>query len=561
MKWRIGQQIKHTPWVAAVGLLVLLAGGTSLAQGMLVLRGLQSKLDIARELRARRAGAGEQVKPPQLVARCWINISKTENPSDELSPHGRRRRNLNAAAARLNGAAVWPGRATGVVADVLLPLRPANGLHSDGFCFAPGKPGVAICLGAGAEDLLQEVAVLARQAGLRAEWIALSANSWRLLPFERELRLLSCDGAVYYFAARQWRDGYDVAVWRQGLSEKVLKLAATQRDVQPLRRPYVTVAAVGDLMPAGVVQTRLLQGGEEALKSVAEVTATADVAIGNLECPLTDARTPTPLKSSRELAARQEFVFKARPQAGRRLVQKLGLDIVSLANNHILDYQSAGLEDTQAHLRAAGVKYSGAGTLSEARRPAIVTRRSVRVAVLSYVAADTLPRASSFAATETRPGPAMIRLDRQGGTKAGRTMIAADIAAAQAVADIVIIGLHWGEEGSAEVRPGQRELAHFCIDRGADMVWGHHPHCLQPVETYKQKLIAYSLGNFVFATPARECLQRTGILIACFDTRGLIAASLVTAAIGHPNSRLTDAPYGLPVLVGDSGGMRTAATR
>ena len=66
----------------------------------------------------------------------------------------------------------------------------------------------------------------------------------------------------------------------------------------------------------------------------------------------------------------------------------------------------------------------------------------------------------------------------------------------------------------------------------------------------KGKLIAYSPGNFVFAAPAREYLQRSGILIACFDTRWLVAASVVMAAIGYPGSRLTDAPHGLPELVG-----------
>ncbi len=486
--------------------------------------------------------------------------------------------NVWAAARRLHGLLIVPGRPVGIVADALLPMRPVDALSDiPGYVLGPGGSNAAVCLGAGAQRILPHVHIIATQAGLQADWLPLSANSRLLLPFYSELRISAPDSALYYFAARACDRGCDVAVWRQCLPPELWTPSTSSIDripFRPVRRRYVIIAAVGDIMPGTSIQSapasrQGVRGGSPAFTEIAQLTAAADIALGNLEAPITDAQQPTHLKTSRELASGREYVFKVPPATACALLQGLGIDAVSLANNHALDYETTGLRDTFRHLQAAGIKYAGAGiipsmehdlppahygseAMPNARKPALLQRNGLTVALLSYVEAETLPRPAQFAATAERPGLALIQLNEQGPTWSTRQILRADIRAARAAADVVIVGLHWGDEGSSRTRPGQRECAHFCIDHGADLVWGHHPHCLQPLELYRGRLIAYSLGNFVFATPPRPHLLRTGVLITCFDTSGLVAASLIPAVIAHPQVRLTGGPPGFPTIVSDS---------
>jgi len=469
----------------------------------------------------------------QLVSRTIVKI-----------PNGEEGRNLRTAANSLHGAVVSPGRPVQVVADLLLPLRPVKG-----YIFAKGVPPAVTCLGAGAQQLLPPLAVVCQQAGLKTSWKELPAKSRLLLPFDRELVIETDDSAIYYFATMLRNKDVDVALWRQATSPQRKVPSGRDRPTDAIdcthqAVPHVTIAFVGDIMLGRSVQRVLKQRGAEAtLREVAGIISTVDVAIGNLEAPITAATQHTPLKKAWELSTRREYVFKTDPRVSAQALQELGIDVVSLANNHILDYRKTGLNDTFSNLAKIGIKYTGAGLQTPARKVATVQRNGLTVGLLSYVEATALPRPQNFVAAPDRPGVAMIHLDDNGPVGDTEKMVREDITQARQAADIVIVGLHWGKESSNHISRGQHKFARFCIDAGADMVWGHHPHVLQPIEIYKGKIIVYSLGNFIFPAPSINALLRTGILIVCHDTRGLVAACFVGCYTGDAQHG-----YGLPRL-------------
>lgn len=450
--------------------------------------------------------------------------------------------NQAAALSQMDGVVVWPGKPVSLVADVLLPLRPEFG-----FCLGPMSSDVVVCLGAGAADIMPAVERLATDAGLRVTRKPLSTRSGLLLPFTEDIVLKAPARAVYYLAASASAQGYELAVSSQPLGRgSYLHPSPAHKATTGIVQSRLTIGMVGDIMPAGSVVRPLADGVPAQLQSVGKLLSSVDIALANLEAPLTTAGAATPLKTTAELRARREFVFKAEPESALLLLQTLGIDAVSLANNHILDYQARGLADTRSHLRTAGIASAGAGSASEARRPALPASRSLSCGLLSYAATETLPRPSTFEARPDTPGVALVHYDAQGPVAPTRQMLATDIKALREDVDIVVVALHWGTEGSAALRPGQRELAHFCIDQGADVIWGHHPHRLQPIELYRGKPIAYSMGNFVFNSPPHRHLLRSGVLITCFDTRGLVAASLIPATVGSPPGTFDNSMPGMP---------------
>jgi len=172
-----------------------------------------------------------------------------------------------------------------------------------------------------------------------------------------------------------------------------------------------------------------------------------------------------------------------------------GFAVLSQANNHAMDYGSAGLVDTQSSLEQYGIATVGAGVdATAAHAPVIVQRNGLRMAFLGYV--DVLPEKSGFdartwTASATSPGVAWADPDQ----------IKADVTAARQQADVVIVLLHGGIEITDVINTisaNQRLEAHTAIDAGAALVIGSHPHVLQQIERYHGGLIAYSLGNFVF---------------------------------------------------------------
>ena len=180
-------------------------------------------------------------------------------------------------------------------------------------------------------------------------------------------------------------------------------------------------------------------------------------------------------------------------------VDAAGLDVVTVANNHSLDFGASAFLDTVAALRTLRVRSVGGGaTLAQARRPAIIEAGGLRIAFLGY--SDVVPY--GFAAASSSPGTAV----------AEPSAIHADIAALHKIADIVVCWFHWGEELATTPTAREQELASACLNAGAKLVLGSHPHVLQPIARPTPRLlVAFSLGNFVFPAGSPGT-QRTGVL-------------------------------------------------
>ncbi len=200
----------------------------------------------------------------------------------------------------------------------------------------------------------------------------------------------------------------------------------------------------------------------------------ADVAFANLEMPISD-EAPV-----RQIASVGAVGFAD-------ALNWAGFDVISLANNRMLDAETIGLLDTMDALSGAGVGWVGAGrNLEEARRPHIVERNGLSMAFLAYTYRVSWFGADGFA----RPGGAgVMALDP--------FVIREDIRRVRNEVDFVILSFHWGV-GADEIPEEARKFAHEMIDAGADVILGHHSHVPKGLEVYNGGVILYSLANFAF---------------------------------------------------------------
>lgn len=206
--------------------------------------------------------------------------------------------------------------------------------------------------------------------------------------------------------------------------------------------------------------------------------ASADVALMNCECTLSDRGTPTENKL---------YTFRGKPE-NAEIFAELGVDIVSLANNHAHDYGRDAFLDTMDALDAAGVVYVGGGeTLAEAMAYRSFTADGMKIAYVSASNAEKFRLTPG--AGEDSPGILLMYDETD-------MLAAMDRAAREA--DVVVAYVHWGTENAAAVNADQQKKRDLFISHGADVIVGAHPHVLQPWEMYEGVPVVYSLGNFWF---------------------------------------------------------------
>lgn len=242
----------------------------------------------------------------------------------------------------------------------------------------------------------------------------------------------------------------------------------------------ITLMAVGDIMLGRTIGEMLISEGIEApFRFTADTLMSADITLGNLECPIADSGEPK----------EKTYAFRAPLEAADSLAYA-GFDLVSLANNHTLDFGSEALAQTLETLTAQGVQPVGAGmNAEEAYRPVIIEADGLRVAFLAFADVSTIDYDYlAWEAGVDTPGIAWAHHDR----------IEAGVRAAKSEADLVVVLFHNGYEIIQKVSALQQEVAKLAIDAGADLVIGSHPHVLQRIEEYHGGLIFYSIGNFVF---------------------------------------------------------------
>ncbi|MBO6148994.1 MAG: CapA family protein [Lachnospiraceae bacterium] len=220
----------------------------------------------------------------------------------------------------------------------------------------------------------------------------------------------------------------------------------------------------------------------------------SDICMLNNEFPYSKRGTPTPNK---------KFTFRADPSTVSFL-EKMGVDIVSLANNHAYDYGPDALLDTFDTLTNAGIPYVGAGhNLEEAKKPVYFIAGGMKIAFVSATQIERSLPPDTKEATETEPG-VLRTLDPEKFVEVIRS--------AKADSDFVIVYVHWGSENVNRYEAAQHDLAKAYVDAGADLIMGDHPHVLQGFEYIDHVPVLYSLGNYWFNSKALDtCLIETAL--------------------------------------------------
>ncbi|WP_445671726.1 CapA family protein [Paenibacillus sp. FSL R7-0210] len=244
----------------------------------------------------------------------------------------------------------------------------------------------------------------------------------------------------------------------------------------------IRLTFAGDILLDGFVGDQIAKYGVDfPFAKVAPVLKKADLAFANLETPV----------SVRGAAASKTFAFRSKPAALAGL-SKAGIDGVSVANNHILDYGRTAMLDTLIHLDKNNIGHTGAGAnMDEAFKPYVKTVKGKRIAVLgtSRVLSDP-----SWYAGKNSPGAASAYT--------AEPLLSA-IKKSAKDNDYTVVYIHWNQEFKDYPEAYARKLAKQMIDSGADIILGAHSHCLMGIEYYKHKPIYYSLGNFVFNRSTR----------------------------------------------------------
>jgi poly-gamma-glutamate synthesis protein (capsule biosynthesis protein) len=289
------------------------------------------------------------------------------------------------------------------------------------------------------------------------------------------------------------------------------------------KETQVSLIAVGDIMlgdhPLYVgrgVGAKIKQKGPTfPFSEVASNLKEGDVIFGNLEAVLSNRGIDSKRLSS--------VSMRAAPEAVEGLTYA-GFNILSLANNHILEHGEDAVSETMTILSRHDIKYVGVDTdITKAREPLIVDAKGIKIAFLAYC---LIPDKTAYISIN----------DPQ--------EICSDVRKAKPQADVVVVSLHWGNEFMEKPSPSQVRLAHQIIDAGASVILGHHPHVLQGVETYKKGIIAYSLGNFIFDQIFLE-ETRYGVILECLLSKdGAVGYKLLPT--------YTDDEYVLHLLQGQA---------
>ncbi|MCI6160671.1 MAG: CapA family protein [Prevotella sp.] len=239
----------------------------------------------------------------------------------------------------------------------------------------------------------------------------------------------------------------------------------------------LTIAMVGDIMMGTTFPQRALPAddGKHLFNQVKEMLGRADLAVGNLEGTLCDGGEST------KRVSRTSYAFRT-PTSYSSLLAEAGFDYLSMANNHAFDFGKGGVESTEKALDKENIKYSGIAGRTEW---AVVERNGVTFGLCAFGHNGYTMRHNDLA------------------------LVKRVLATLKSKANVVVVSFHGGAEGSGksrlpygkemflgEDRGSLRDFAHFCVDAGADVVYGHGPHVVRCVEVYKDRFVAYSLGNF-----------------------------------------------------------------
>ena len=292
------------------------------------------------------------------------------------------------------------------------------------------------------------------------------------------------------------------------VSSGLIAISATRGAQQVPEPAFNRLIFAGDVMFCRSVRRQILAARDPAMpfRKIAPLTAASDITFVNLESPFSDQGRYYDTG----------LVFHAPPDTIAGL-QLAGVSIASTANNHARDCGSHGVEFTIAWLRGHGIEPLGSSESEERTHQGVVlTRHGVQFGFLGY----TFDQQNG----NWRDVDARIAL-------ADPKAVCRDVAAMRKRADVVIVSMHNGVEYMPKPNKAQIAFAHAAIDAGAAVVIGHHPHVVQPEESYRGGLIFYSLGNFVFDQYQREATQHGEIVQISFLGRNILATHVMAVRI------------------------------
>jgi poly-gamma-glutamate capsule biosynthesis protein CapA/YwtB (metallophosphatase superfamily) len=259
----------------------------------------------------------------------------------------------------------------------------------------------------------------------------------------------------------------------------------------------VSFAVAGDVIPHEAVRAAAAADGEGVtgwtglLADVADVFQSADFGFVNMETPV----APDHSRGSKP------FMFDA-PVALPQALKASGIKIVSFANNHVMDQGWGGFAETRDHLRQTGLLFAGTSdTAAQAFQPVFTEANGIKVGWLGmtrWLNGNRNPDAADQPHVNFFPYPG----ESGGAPGADQAEVLAAIQSARTQCDFLVVSIHWGIEYAPAPRPEDTDMAHKMLEAGASVIVGHHPHVLQPVETYRTSdgrntVIFYSLGNFL----------------------------------------------------------------
>lgn len=326
-----------------------------------------------------------------------------------------------------------------------------------------------------------------------------------------------------------------------GPESPLLTFALFSAFAAPSTPVEITLIAGGDVLPHRRVKASARTfGWTTTFAGIQPLVAEADIAFANLESPV----APDHHKGI------HGEVFNA-PASLVDGLAAAGFDVLSMANNHVWDQGTDGMLETHGRVLKAGMSPVGAGpTCAAAREPVVREVNGVKVAFLALV--DLLNadlRTTEDAPCVFVPGPPCVEdclPDRDAlFFRADPEQLRAAVHDARSRADLVVVSFHWGNEYRTSPLPEYRELASILVGAGADVVLGHHPHVLQPIERVeaggRSGIVAYSLGNLVSdmgrtydpaVHPVRKGNTRDGVLLQIDATVGPEGVHLVPTV--HP---------------------------
>lgn len=258
-----------------------------------------------------------------------------------------------------------------------------------------------------------------------------------------------------------------------------------------------TILFTGDVLFANAFKAGYDADGIKGVVApeLLEELRAADILMVNNEFPFSDRGTPM---------ADKQFTFRCSPGYVKAL-NEMGVDVVSLANNHTLDYGRDALSDTFAALDGAGILYGGAGDSAErAKQVQVIEAHGKKY---GFIAVSRVVPTADWKVENAVPGLFSCY---------DTTALVEVIKEAKETCDYVAVYPHWGVEYQAYPEANQTQIAKACIDAGADVVVGSHTHCLQGVSYIEGKPVFYSLGNFIFG----QSIDRSAMLEVTIDAAG-----------------------------------------